>query len=142
MKDEKHTRNSSVRLEGFILWPCTKRYTCNGFKCFFLSSIANKMVSAFTMPPNLFCTTMRHTIPRTKWPPNISKPKRCIRICETFRNNESHICNKKVFEHVPRLFLNFCLGVLVSPKINHVAFLGGLDTSQNPKIMKIGVSGL
>ena len=43
------------------------------------------------------------------------------------------------FQDVPIFFL-ILLGVPVSPKINNVV-LGGLDTSQNPKIMKMRIWG-
>ena len=42
------------------------------------------------------------------------------------------------FKNAPGNFLAFVLGVLVSPKINHIGF-GGLDTSPNPEIVEMRV---
>ena len=50
------------------------------------------------------------------------------------------IFENTIFQNWGRALSWFVLGVLVSPKINNIGG-GGLDTSKNPEIMQMRVSG-
>ena len=73
---------------------------------------------------------------------DISTKKKCSDF-RTFSICVILIFSKIIFAQDSPIFSwCFLLGVLVSPKINHVGFWGGLDTSPNPQIMNIIIWGL
>ena len=64
------------------------------------------------------------------------------RLPEIFENVDSHICKNNTFQKCSRDFLDCVRYPGVFKDENSWLWCGGLDTSKNPKIMKIRVSGL